>query len=104
MGKEGALGFVVPHDRLQVSGILVLGVVHGRERVPESVVERGNSSRRTEGFPTAREGFGHSRTLFRAEAPPQPFQNWKEEIARMWRFTRNNGLTEGFHRKMKLIQ
>jgi len=32
------------------------------------------------------------------------YENWKEEIARMWRFTRNNGITEGFHRKMKLIQ
>ena len=30
--------------------------------------------------------------------------NWKEEIACMWRFTENNGITEGFHRKMKLIQ
>jgi transposase len=30
--------------------------------------------------------------------------SWKEEIARMWRFTRNNGITEGFHRTMKLIQ
>ena len=29
---------------------------------------------------------------------------WQEEIARMWRFTKNNGITEGFHRKMKLIQ
>ncbi len=29
---------------------------------------------------------------------------WKEEIARMWRFTKSNGITEGFHRKMKLIQ
>ena len=29
---------------------------------------------------------------------------WREEIARMWRFTKNNGITEGFHRKMKLIQ
>jgi transposase len=29
---------------------------------------------------------------------------WIEEIVRMWRFTRNNGITEGFHRKMKLIQ
>ncbi len=29
---------------------------------------------------------------------------WMDEIARMWRFTRNNGITEGFHRKMKLIQ
>ncbi len=26
------------------------------------------------------------------------------EIACMWRFTKNNGITEGFHRKMKLIQ
>jgi len=30
--------------------------------------------------------------------------DWQEEIVRMWRFTRNNGITEGFHRKMKLIQ
>ncbi len=29
---------------------------------------------------------------------------WKEEIARMWRFTKSNGIAEGFHRKMKLIQ
>lgn len=30
--------------------------------------------------------------------------DWQEEIARMWRFTKSNGITEGFHRKMKLIQ
>ncbi len=29
---------------------------------------------------------------------------WREEIVRMWRFRKNNGITEGFHRKMKLIQ
>jgi transposase len=29
--------------------------------------------------------------------------SWSEEIARMWRFTRNNGITEGFHTKMELI-
>jgi len=29
---------------------------------------------------------------------------WKDEIARMWRFRKSNGITEGFHRKMKLIQ
>ena len=29
---------------------------------------------------------------------------WRDEIACMWRFTKNNGITEGFHRKMKLIQ
>lgn len=32
------------------------------------------------------------------------FTQWKDEIACMWRFTKNNGITEGFHRKMKLIQ
>jgi len=32
------------------------------------------------------------------------FCNWKEEIVRMWRFRKSNGITEGFHRKMKLIQ
>ena len=30
--------------------------------------------------------------------------SWSDEIACMWRFTKNNGITEGFHRKMKLIQ
>ena len=30
--------------------------------------------------------------------------SWSKEIACMWRFTKNNGITEGFHRKMKLIQ
>ena len=29
---------------------------------------------------------------------------WKDDVARMWRFTKSNGITEGFHRKMKLIQ
>jgi transposase len=30
--------------------------------------------------------------------------NWDEAIVAMWRFSKNNGITEGFHRKMKLIQ
>lgn len=29
---------------------------------------------------------------------------WKEEIARMWRFSKTNGITEGFHNKMEMIQ
>ncbi len=28
---------------------------------------------------------------------------WSEEIARMWRFTRSNGITEGFHNKMETL-
>jgi len=29
--------------------------------------------------------------------------SWSEEIARMWRFSRSNGITEGFHNKMETI-
>ena len=29
--------------------------------------------------------------------------NWRNEIDLMWRFTRSNSMTEGFHSKMELI-
>ena len=44
------------------------------------------------------------------DAPPvfqklgKTLRLWFEPIIRMWRFTKSNGITEGFHRKMKLIQ
>ena len=28
---------------------------------------------------------------------------WRAEIARMWRFTKTNSITEGFHNKMEMI-
>jgi len=34
----------------------------------------------------------------------QTLASWSTEIAAMWRFTRNNGITEGFHTKMELLQ
>jgi transposase len=34
----------------------------------------------------------------------ETLNNWKEEIATMWRFTRNNAITEGFQNKMELLQ
>ncbi len=30
--------------------------------------------------------------------------DWSEEIATMWRFTKNNGITEGFHNKMENLK
>lgn len=30
-------------------------------------------------------------------------KSWLEPIVRMWRFTKNNGITEGFHTKMEMI-
>ena len=38
------------------------------------------------------------------ETLAKTLQEWLEPIGCMWRFTKNNGITEGFHRKMKLIQ
>ena len=29
--------------------------------------------------------------------------SWKTEIALMWRWSKNNGITEGFHNKMEMI-
>lgn len=34
----------------------------------------------------------------------QTLASWAVEIATMWRFTRNNGITEGFHTKMEVLQ
>jgi transposase len=33
----------------------------------------------------------------------ETLDSWKDEIGCMWRFTRNNGITEGFHNKMETI-
>jgi transposase len=33
----------------------------------------------------------------------ESFESWQEEIVRMWRFTKNNAITEGFHTKMEMI-
>jgi transposase len=33
----------------------------------------------------------------------QTLWDWREEIARMWRFKKSNGITEGFHNKMEMI-
>ncbi len=44
------------------------------------------------------------------QAPPEmknigvTIRKWFAPIIRMWRYSKNNGITEGFHRKMKLIQ
>jgi transposase len=34
----------------------------------------------------------------------ETLDNWAHEIACMWRFTRNNGITEGFHTRMEVLQ
>ncbi len=34
----------------------------------------------------------------------ETLHSWSAEIATMWRFTRNNGITEAFHTKMEVLQ
>ena len=36
--------------------------------------------------------------------PAETLQAWSEPLAALGRFTKNNGITEGFHRKIKLVQ
>jgi len=38
------------------------------------------------------------------ETLSKTLDKWSAEIACMWRFTKNNGITEGFHTKTELIQ
>jgi len=56
-----------------------------------------------------KELLSHIRTLRYSDVKPMEtlaatLHDWMEPIACMWRFAKNNGITEGFHRKMKLIQ
>lgn len=34
----------------------------------------------------------------------ETLHSWSAEVATMWRFTRNNAITEGFHTKMEVVQ
>ena len=65
---------------------------------------------------TKRQCRGHARELLKLisrlegsqlaalQSLAHTLRQWSEPIAAMWRFTKNNAITEGFHRKMKLIQ
>jgi transposase len=33
----------------------------------------------------------------------QTLKSWLEHIVRMWRFSKSNGITEGFHTKMEMM-
>jgi len=42
-------------------------------------------------------------TLEALQTLGQTLEQWQEEIGRMLRFSRSNGITEGFHTKMEMI-
>lgn len=41
--------------------------------------------------------------LIRFQQLARTLRRWLEPIARMWRFTKNNGITEGLHNKMEML-
>jgi transposase len=38
-----------------------------------------------------------------AKTLAETLQSWLEPIVRMWRFSKSNGITEGFHTKMEMM-
>lgn len=38
-----------------------------------------------------------------AKALATTLTSWLEPVVRMWRFTKSNGITEGFHTKMEML-
>ncbi|MEO6959761.1 MAG: transposase [Burkholderiaceae bacterium] len=38
-----------------------------------------------------------------AKALANTLRSWLEPIVRMWRFSKSNGITEGFHTKMEML-
>ncbi|WP_420811231.1 transposase [Desulfosediminicola ganghwensis] len=45
-----------------------------------------------------------TRPLKQMRSSGRSITSWLEPIARMFRYYRSNGILEGFHRKMKLVQ
>lgn len=70
------------------------------------VIHAGEQPRESNGHEVLRTGECPASESFWAvlESRIQWIRSWAEPIACMWRFTESNRITEGFHRKMKLIQ
>ena len=74
--------------RQQLAGLLVLKTVQvkrARKRLPQLLM--------------LLEQFAHSP----AQALASTLRSWLEPIVRMWRFSKSNGITEGFHTKMEML-
>jgi len=101
-----------PHQRHDLQKLFALhpalqGVYELKEQLFSLLCRKNQSPDQCRN--NARELFGlieslRSSGLEAAATLGKTLSEWTEEIACMWRFTRNNAITEGFHRKMKLIQ
>jgi transposase len=74
--------------RQQLAGLLVLKTVQAkraRKMLPQLLM--------------LLEQFAHSP----AQTLASTLRSWLEPIVRMWRFSKSNGITEGFHTKMEML-
>jgi len=79
-----------------------LAALKGREKVQVICMDISSPYRAL-----ARRWFPHARIVadrFHVIRSLQHHFLGRDALVTMWRFTKNNGITEGFHRKMKLIQ
>ena len=78
-----------------------------KQRLCTLLLEKGRNQKRCRKL--ARRFLGHIAALRCCGLAPlaqlgHTLYAWREEIACMWRFTRNNGITEAFHTKMEVLQ
>lgn len=85
-----------------------IGVLYEfRERLMKLLLVRGMNARACRSL--ARQLLGHIEALKESKfailrSLGETLDSWKNEIGRMWRFSRSNGITEGFHTKMEALQ
>ena len=85
-----------------------IGVLYEvREQICQLLLLRHRTAKACRPLATA--FLGHIQALRECGFAPlqtlaETLNSWRNEIARMWRFTRNNGITEGFHTKMEVLQ
>lgn len=78
-----------------------------RERLCQLLLKRAQTAKAC--LALARQFLGHIDALrtcgfANLEALADTLYCWRNEIGRMWRFTRSNGITEGFHSRMEVLQ
>ena len=98
------------HERLSVylrQHPALEAIYHFKQRLCYGLLEKGRNHRRCQKL--ARRFLADVAALRCCGFAPlvqlgNTLHAWREEIACMWRFTRNNGITEGFHTKMEVLQ
>lgn len=72
MAEQGILGLLVSHLGFELGGVLVHGVMHRGEGVPQAVVDRRHFGSVSKPPPASGEGLGNQGLLIGAQMSPKP--------------------------------